>query len=116
MLYEMFRKARMLKRADEHICLVVTGQNLAAFLNHPDLQVATTWPLDEEASTVCGEGQIQQVASRCCEADVLFEHGLLLRRRRRRSSVPDAEGRSGNEASVSAAAKPIAASPRMSCE
>ncbi|KAL8440448.1 hypothetical protein Efla_005590 [Eimeria flavescens] len=38
LLYEMFREARILKRADEHICLVVTGSNLAAFLNHPDLQ------------------------------------------------------------------------------
>ena len=39
LLYDMFREARILKRADEHICLVVTGPNLAAFLNHPDLQV-----------------------------------------------------------------------------
>ncbi|CDJ64673.1 adenylate and guanylate cyclase catalytic domain-containing protein, putative [Eimeria necatrix] len=38
LLYDMFREARILKRADEHICLVVTGPNLAAFLNHPDLQ------------------------------------------------------------------------------
>ncbi|KAL8271382.1 hypothetical protein Esti_004716 [Eimeria stiedai] len=38
LLYEMFRDARILKKADEHICLVVTGPNLAAFLNHPDLQ------------------------------------------------------------------------------
>lgn len=40
LLYDMFREARILKRADEHICLVVTGPNLAAFLNHPDLQVS----------------------------------------------------------------------------
>lgn len=39
MLYELFRKARRLKRTDEHICLVVTGPNLRTFLNHPDLQV-----------------------------------------------------------------------------
>ncbi|PFH32645.1 hypothetical protein BESB_012570 [Besnoitia besnoiti] len=38
MLYELFRKARRLKRRDEHICLVVTGPNLRTFLNHPDLQ------------------------------------------------------------------------------
>ncbi|XP_026190015.1 uncharacterized protein LOC34622156 [Cyclospora cayetanensis] len=38
LLYDMFREARILKRADEHICLVVTGPNLGAFLNHPDLQ------------------------------------------------------------------------------
>ncbi|CBZ50397.1 putative adenylate and guanylate cyclase catalytic domain-containing protein [Neospora caninum Liverpool] len=38
MLYELFRKARRLKRSDEHICLVVTGPNLRTFLNHPDLQ------------------------------------------------------------------------------
>ncbi|PHJ22597.1 guanylyl cyclase, partial [Cystoisospora suis] len=38
MLYELFRKARRLKRTDEHICLVVTGPNLRTFLNHPDLQ------------------------------------------------------------------------------
>ncbi|CDJ56495.1 hypothetical protein EMWEY_00054590 [Eimeria maxima] len=38
LLYDMFKEARILKRADEHICLVVTGPNLTAFLNHPDLQ------------------------------------------------------------------------------
>lgn len=42
LLYDMFREARILKRADEHICLVVTGPNLAAFLTHPDLQVWNT--------------------------------------------------------------------------
>ena len=42
LLYDMFKEARILKRADEHICLVVTGPNLTAFLNHPDLQVHPT--------------------------------------------------------------------------
>eukprot|EP00920_Eleutheroschizon_duboscqi_P020655 GHVT01048808.1.p1 GENE.GHVT01048808.1~~GHVT01048808.1.p1 ORF type:complete len:650 (-),score=123.09 GHVT01048808.1:1218-3167(-) len=37
-LYETFRRARNLKRHQEHICLVVTGSNLATFLSHPDLQ------------------------------------------------------------------------------